>query len=147
MLWGLGHGALLTLENTGLLPIARLKGRARALGTAYTLLSVCYLFVLFRADTLTDAAEMLRAMFMGGAAFTTAQRVWLADVFTPHTALTLVIAVLAATPVPAAQFRRFTCQSMLSAEISAMLASLLLLAACVIALIAQTSNPFIYFRF
>ena len=146
VLWGLGHGALATLENTGLLPVNRLKGRARWLGAFYTFAAVTCLFVLFRADTLPQAGAMLRAMFAGGLRFDTAQRVCLADALTPHVALTLLAAALAAGPAPAALARHPLPDSP-AAEAAQMLLALALLVASMAALVAQTANPFIYFRF
>ena len=146
VLWGLGHGALVALESSGVIPVARLKGRARWIGVAYTLVSTVCLFVLFRADTLAEAAAMLRTM-VSGAGFSAAQRVYLADALTPLRILTLAFAVIGATPAPAALARRFACRLGSAAELARLALTLVLLAACVVTLVAQTNNPFIYFRF
>ena len=146
VLWGLGHGALMTLEGLGVIPVGRLTGRRRWLGVAYTVVSTSCLFVLFRADTLPQAGAMLGAMFAGGLGFDAAQRVCLADALTPCAALTLAVAAVAATPWPACLGARLFARED-RAEAARMLAALALLAACVVALVAQTNNPFIYFRF
>ena len=146
VIWGLGHGALLTLENSGLLPVARLKGKARLLGILYTVFSATCLFVFFRADTLPQAASMLRAMFAGGVAFSAEQLVFLADALTPYAALMLAVGALGATPLPAVAMARFQRLGR-GAELIQLALTLLVLAACIGALIAQTNNPFIYFRF
>lgn len=71
VLWGLWHGMFLILENSGIVPVKKMRGSlaGRILGHIYTLLVVILGFTLFRADTLTQAAGMFTAMF-GGCAFT-----------------------------------------------------------------------------
>jgi alginate O-acetyltransferase complex protein AlgI len=60
VVWGLYHGAFLALERLGL---ARALGRApRALRHAYTMLVVIAGWVIFRAESLDQAADLLRAM-------------------------------------------------------------------------------------
>lgn len=62
ILWGLWHGLLLLLEDK-LRLIERLRGGV--ISHLYTMLAVTLGFMLFRADSLTQAWEMLRAMFTG----------------------------------------------------------------------------------
>lgn len=64
VLWGLWHGTFLVAEDT-VLPVKRLKGRARWLGHLYTMLVVVLGFVLFRAADLRQAGIMFQAMFAG----------------------------------------------------------------------------------
>ena len=145
VVWGLCHGVLTAFEDLGVIPVAKLKGRARWIGVIYTLAAVTSLFVLFRADTLSQAFSLLRAMFSGGFGFDTAQRICLADFLTPWAAIVLAVSALGASPVP----RRISekLNALRSSEALRMGAALLLLCACQIALAAQSSNPFIYFRF
>lgn len=71
VLWGLWHGMFLIFENSGIIPVDKLRGSraGRIVGHFYTLLVVIMGFTLFRADTLTDAGSMFAAMF-GGCSFT-----------------------------------------------------------------------------
>ncbi len=64
--WGLLHGAVVGLEQAGL--GARLARWPRPLRHGYVLLTVACLWVVFRADTLSDAGVMFGAMFGLGAA-------------------------------------------------------------------------------
>ena len=65
LVWGVCHGILSNLENSGIIPVERLqKSKAgKIAGRLYTLLAVLLLFVVFRADSLRDAGTMIRAMF------------------------------------------------------------------------------------
>ena len=71
VLWGLWHGIFLIFENSGIIPVDKLRGSraGRVAGHIYTLLVVVLGFTLFRADTLSDAGTMFAAMF-GGCNFT-----------------------------------------------------------------------------
>ncbi len=64
--WALLHGAVVGLEQAGL--GARLARWPRALRHGYVLLAVLCLWVVFRADTLSDAGITFAAMFGLGAA-------------------------------------------------------------------------------
>ena len=146
VLWGLGHGALAALESLGLMPADRLKGRWRWAGVVYTFISVSCLFVLFRADSLPEASSMLGAMFSGGLIMSKAQRIILADALTPYAAIILIIAVIASFAAPTKLITRLG-QHGRQAEIIHMALTLAVLVLCMVSLIAQTNNPFIYFRF
>ena len=63
VLWGLWHGAFSVLEDSGVIPQKRLKGRV--LGHVYTMLVVVLGFTLFRAESLSQAGAMFAAMFTG----------------------------------------------------------------------------------
>ena len=65
IVWGLLHGVLCNLEDIGAIPVDRLeKSRfGKVLNRLYTLLAVMLLFVIFRADSISDAVWMLRSMF------------------------------------------------------------------------------------
>ena len=66
ILWGVFHGILSALEDFGILPAEKLEKTAagRLLSRGYTLLSVILLFVLFRAETVSDAWTMISSMFL-----------------------------------------------------------------------------------
>lgn len=65
ILWGLGHGALVTLEGSGFIPVEKLQKSfaGRLVSRIYTLLSVVLLFVLFRAQSLKAAWKIISSMF------------------------------------------------------------------------------------
>lgn len=65
VLWGLWHGMFLILENSGVIPMDKLRrtSAGRAVGHVYMLLVVILGFTLFRADSLSDAGTMFAAMF------------------------------------------------------------------------------------
>ena len=67
VVWGVVHGLLTVLEDVGVIPVDRLeKSRAgRAVCRVYTMLAVMLLFVVFRADSLSDAGALIAAMFTG----------------------------------------------------------------------------------
>ena len=136
VLWGLWHGTFSVLEDSGVLPVQRLRGRLA--GRIYTLLVVVLGFTLFRADTLAQAGAMFSAMFTGvglnwdGTAAVCA-------LLTPSFLLCLLVSLLLSAPVA----KRLEPKR----EWVTLAGSLVLLVLCMLDLSAGTFNPFIYFRF
>ena len=136
VLWGLWHGLFSVLEDCGVLPVKRFKGRLT--GRVYTLLVVVLGFTLFRADTLAQAGAMFAAMFTGVGlewAGTAAVCARLTPVFLP----TLAFALALSFPVS----KRFQPKN----DTVTFAGALVLLVLCMFNLSAGTFNPFIYFRF
>ena len=145
VLWGLGNGALLMLESSGLLPVEKLRGRAKALGHAYVWLGFILLFVIFRADTLAQAGAVYRSLF-AGAGMTQAQRLLLAECLTPAGVLTLLAAAACSLPWKT-RFARLAGRARAAGQALAFTAALGVLWLSLMSLASQSYNPFIYFRF
>lgn len=147
VVWGIYHGILTIIEtvvggkkadnmNNS---VKDTKTPFRVLGHIYTLLAVIIGFVIFRADTMTQAAAFIRNMFAFGrtqVGFMTA-----ASVMSPLFVITMVIAAVACTPVVK-----------LVPENKAMrtagrVCSFVLYLLCIMEIAAGSYNPFIYFRF
>ena len=142
MVWGLGHGLLSSLE--GALPTERLReSRAgRLLSRVLTLLAVTLLFVIFRAEDLSAAGAMLRALFAGSV--TAAGTVELVSLLQPAALLTLGLALVFAGGLREKLYAR------LQAPVFGHLArfgSLALLFLCILSLSAGGFHPFLYFQF
>ena len=142
VVWGLGHGLLSSLE--GALPLPKLQDKplGRLLGRIYTLLAVMLLFVVFRAESLSAAGEMLGAMFAGS--FTAAGSVELIRLLQPSALLALGLAILFAGGLRERLYAR------LRAPVFRHLArtgSLVLLFLCILSLSTGGFHPFLYFQF
>ncbi len=150
LLWGMYHGLFLVLERV-------FRGRSfggHFLGHAYTLLVVMFGWVLFRADQWSQTLTFWKAMIGCGPVLSAGSEVWLwcgADVW-----LALLAGILLATPVVPAAIRRLEAGLGRAAgpvpgaaiRTACRLAVILVLfLACVPLLVADTYNPFIYFRF
>jgi len=151
VLWGLFHGFFFMLETI----FPNMTKRLGFLRHLYVLLVVCTGFVLFRSDTIGQAALMLKAMFTGfewniGIAAATAR------VFDRLFLAILPVCVIGALPV-----KEWICERSVSVGdetqvrsrgavvLSGMsyMVSLALLTLCMMSLAGGTYNPFIYFRF
>jgi alginate O-acetyltransferase complex protein AlgI len=149
VVWGLYHGVFLVIERLGWSTVlARLPRPARHV---YALLVAIVGWVFFRADTLSGAAGMLRAMAGFSPALPTAYGVgWY---LTPEVALAMAAGVAGSAPVwpviaarlaqPSADGARFG--PLTSALTFAVLAAVF--GGCAMLIAAHTYNPFIYFRF
>ncbi len=157
--WGLFHGAFLVGERVRAdrapTPVAAPGLASRVGGHAYTLLVVMVGWVLFRADTLTQAGGMLRAMAgFGHGLPTTYAWSWYV---TPELILAFGCGLVGATPLLARLARRWstgggaagnlapTLPWAASAAVAVVL--VVLLGASVMLSAARTYSPFIYFRF
>lgn len=136
VLWGLWHGLFSVLEDSGIVPARRLKGRA--LGNVYTMLVVVLGFTLFRAESLSQAGAMFAAMFTGvGLGWT--GTVTVCSLLTPVFLLTLMLALLFSLPIT----KRLQPKN----ESITLAGAMALLVLCMLNLSAGTFNPFIYFQF
>ena len=151
VVWGLMHGLALLAEGLTQIPNKlRIKQRLNPLLRVYTLLFVMLTFVFFRADTLSAGWNYLTRLFSGFDQTVASGFSKAVSLLSPYYLLTLAAGVALATPLA----RRIK-QSALSGTVAKAAAyhyataagALVLLLLCVLALSAETYNPFIYFRF
>ena len=156
IVWGLWHGFFIVAEDL----VAKLTGKdrhsrnskQRAAGIAkhlYTLLVVLIGFVIFRADTMSQAVAMVAAMFSGVHA--TAQTgLLLAQCMTPLTLCALAAGVVFSTPVLPAILHRadaLTQNAQRAVRVLGGAVLLMLLVTDILHLSAASYVPFIYFQF
>ena len=156
IVWGLWHGFFIVAEDL----VAKLTGKdrhsrnskRRAAGIAkhlYTLLVVLIGFVIFRADTMSQAVAMVAAMFSGVHA--TAQTgLLLAQCMTPLTLCALAAGVVFSTPVLPAILHRtdaLTQSAQRAVRVLGGAVLLMLLVTDILHLSAASYVPFIYFQF
>lgn len=156
IVWGLWHGFFIVAEDL----VAKLTGKdrhsrnskRRAAGIAkhlYTLLVVLIGFVIFRADTMSQAVAMVAAMFSGVHA--TAQTgLLLAQCMTPLTLCALAASVVFSTPVLPAILHRtdaLTQNAQRAVRVLGGAVLLMLLVTDILHLSAASYVPFIYFQF
>ena len=148
ILWGVLHGAVIIIEKLTALPERLDKSRGgRVFAHIFTLLAVNFGWVLFRADTLPDAARFISAMLgLRGGAFIDSTTLF----YLREYGVTLLAAVVCSTPV-FRLLRERVCARGDGAERVYDRASfgvqLVLFAVCVSFLVIGAYNPFIYFNF
>ncbi|MBP5490420.1 MAG: MBOAT family protein [Lachnospiraceae bacterium] len=145
LIWGLFHGTLQMCEEKHWIPVHR---GWRVFNHIYTLLMVTVGFVIFRADTMGQAGTMLAAMF-GFGSKNSYGFVQAAALLSPYMIVVLLCAIIGCTPLPkllAERWRR-TSAGRAVGEFALMGLSLVLLGLSLMALAAESYNPFIYFRF
>ncbi len=147
VLWGAWHGLFLVVERAGL---GRLMGRSSPVWTrVYTLLVVLGGWVLFRAESVSQAGAFVRAMVGGGAG--DALRYPLGLYLAPDAILAFLIAIPSSLPVLPRLAARLGADSEAGLpvrwRVAAVASSAALLWISVMELAAGTHNPFIYFRF
>ena len=149
IIWGLFQGVLINLEDSGIIPVDRLeKNRfGRIFNRVYTLLAVMLLFVIFRAESISEAFRMIRSMF----AFSTSKDGWyLFSSLMPAATCVILVTGL----IFSGRFAPKLQKSWSDRENSSALAyyagclfSLLLFALCLMAMSRGGFTPFIYTQF
>lgn len=143
VLWGLWHGVFIILED--LLP----KGGKirRGIGHVITPLIVLLGFVLFRADTLSDAGLLFTQMFTGFT-FTLQSDALLRELLTPLNVTTLLLGAAFSLPLlPWLRGKVAAWKNAWFVQGASYVAAGGLFCLCVMNLAGSEFNPFIYFRF
>lgn len=151
IVWGLYHGAFLVLERMGL--GRRIEGLWAPMRLAYALLTVMVGWVFFRAATLTDAGDYLRAM--AGLGQGSGATFFPALYLNAEVALALVAGVIGSVPwLPVATRlgERLAADGQsglwrVAVAFAPVVVVSVLLIASAMMLAGGTYNPFIYFRF
>lgn len=142
IVWGLYYAVFMIAERLGAIPVKKIK--CKPLLWLYTMFIVFTGFIIFRADSLSDAWVVLRALF----SFSDLSRTGFAGALSQvdgYFVFILVIAVVCSFPV-AKKIRAKLSNRPAAAPLS-YVASALLLALCMLFLITDSYNPFIYFNF
>lgn len=146
IVWGLLNGLFLLLESAKIINIQKLP---RFFRHFYTLFVTIIAFVFFRADTLGDACRFIGRMFtpdFGKTGYT----IFMSQL-TPMYLMMLAAAVIFSMPVIRTASEKLRSSGSVrtagAAEAVSYIASLVLLALCIVTLSSASYNPFIYFRF
>lgn len=142
ILWGLWHGLFLMLETSRKFPLS--KERVGNLAHLYTMLVVILGFVLFRAENLTAAWQMLVPMFTGFS-YNPEHSLLLRQLLTPVTATVLIASVLLALHMPQRLLQRLRGTRFF--QVSGAFGTVVLFLLDGLNLAGTTFNPFIYFQF
>lgn len=144
VLWGLYYALWLLVEKYALSPWLECSKGFSVLRHGYVLLVTVIGFVIFDAQSVTDAGTTMLALFGGG--------VWHFSSVATHYylrsyAITLIIAIIGATPAP---LQLYKCVKKKASQIiepitAGYLCIVLLL--CTAYLVDGSFNPFLYFRF
>ena len=138
LIWGLWHGAFLVLERNrwG----TWLANSPLLLQHLYALVVVVFGWVLFRADSFSQAFALFSAML--GMASASGLEAPLAMYATPRNLLALIAGVLLSSPVIVAVLAGRT-----RFAIARPVALAVVLAWSIVAIVSSNYNPFIYYRF
>ncbi len=150
VVWGLFHGFFSFLEEF----IPHIKKLPRVISHIYLMVVVIVGFVIFRADTMSQALGVIGKMFTGFS-FTNESMSLELQQLTPYFIVMLIAAVLASGPIQeigAALKKKITSdgtniKSELVLEVASYMICILILVWCVLRLSGGSYNPFIYFRF
>ncbi|MBQ4088424.1 MAG: MBOAT family protein [Clostridia bacterium] len=145
VIWGLGNGALLMLESAGIIPVKKLTGKLRPIAHIYVWLCFILLFVIFRAETLSQTLAVYKGMFTGFT-MTAAQQTLLAKCLTGSAAITLAAGIICALPWKE-KLNALSGRARTALGVVSYIACLGLLWLSLMSLASQAYNPFIYFRF
>ena len=144
VLWGVFHGVFQLLETYFIRP----EKWKKPLAYIYTMVVVAIGFSIFRAESLGQAASILKALFFGYG-FTDAGVIMLQGLFTLFNGVIFAAAILAMTPAVRNWIDILNKKQRARNYVVCMkyAASVVLMALCMMSLASSSYNPFIYFRF
>ena len=150
IVWGLFHGFFLLLEEF----IPKIKKLPKFILHFYTLITVTVGFVIFRADTLSNAISFITKMFTGFD-FSAEKMSLVIHPLTPFFIIMFVAAIICCGPLQKISVKvsnlQNSAKSLTKTEstIQALtfLCTFIIFVWCIIRLAGGTYNPFIYFRF
>lgn len=152
VIWGMFHGTFLCIERAGLEKI--LEKTWRPVAHIYTILQVMIAWVFFRTDSLPHALQFIKAM--AGLGANSSPHYSASYYFNPELMIILPIAILFSLPLWP-KVERILDQAhsdQASAKMKSFFLTLagaawssIIFAWCVLAVNANSYNPFIYFRF
>lgn len=149
VLWGFFHGFFLFIEEI----IPQIQKIPKIFLRLYTMLVVVIGFVLFRADTISEAALFIAKMF-SGFDFSSVSVSFAMQSLTPHFILMLVAACFGCGAISklskwigSLETKKILTMTERCVQVVTFLLAWLLLVWCMIRLVGGNYNPFIYFRF
>lgn len=150
IVWGLFHGFFLLLEEF----IPKIKKLPKVILHFYTIVTVTVGFVIFRADTLSEAFSFVAKMFCGFD-FSPEKMSLVIHPLTPFFIVMFIAAIICCGPLHKFSVKVSNLQNATKAltrresiiEILTFIASVIIFIWCIIRLAGGTYNPFIYFRF
>jgi alginate O-acetyltransferase complex protein AlgI len=149
IVWGLFHGFFLLLEEA----VPQIRKLPKLIGHIYTLLAVTVGFVIFRADTISEAVTFIAKMF-SGFDFSAGAMSFTVQALTPYFIVMVIAAIVCCGPlsklterITLLENRESLCSSDLRLQTVTFVMAWLLLVWCIIRLTGSSYNPFIYFRF
>lgn len=137
LLWGLYYGCLLIIEKYA---IGSFLKKYRWIGHIWTLFAVVIGWMLFANTSFTSLGQYFQMLFgLGGTQFVNATTLY----FIRTSLILLVLGILFSTPIPHKLNERLLVKL---PKLSVVLHVFLFLL-CIAALVYQSYNPFLYFRF
>lgn len=143
IVWGLMYFVLLIFEKYSGFDTRDEKGKHHFIKHVYLLLCIMIGWVIFRADSIGDAAAYLRCMFGGAKSFTDGTAAYYAREFW----MFIAMGILFSMPVVPALKKRLAGRESKAMDIAGAAAVLCLFLISVSYLVKSTYNPFIYFNF
>ncbi len=149
VVWGLFHGFFLLLEEA----IPAIRKLPKFILRIYTLLAVTVGFVIFRADTISEAAIYIMQMFTG-TNFSAGAMSFALQCATPYAIFMLLAAIVCCgtfdkirIKVSELETKEELTSKERTLQYTSFVVCIVLLAWCIIRLAGGSYNPFIYFRF
>lgn len=150
VIWGLLHGLFLVLESTKFSVVDRMKFNTAK--RIYTILIVLFLFVLFRSDSISYGLGYISIMLFGWN-LENGNHIQAVSMLNPYIIWVFILGVIGSIDwLPRCKYILSMKGDLLGInvtvwEVLAYLFTVILLFYNVLALAADTYNPFIYFRF
>lgn len=144
IVWGIIHGIFILLEET---KFGKFIKKHKFIGHIYTLAVVAAAFVVFRADTISDAGMLLSRLFAGyGGAFSESTSMLFSEL-SPYNIVVFIFAIIMSTPLVKKAGEKIENKSPKIYKALSVIACAAIFAYTLAAVLSSTYSPFIYFQF
>lgn len=144
LIWGLIHGFFLLLEET---KFGKFIQKHKIFAHIYVLLVVIFSFVIFRADSISEALLLMKQLFVGYGSVYAESTALLAQLCSPYCLFILLFSLFCSTPIFKHLFSKMKTKLPKLTKAVSYPVYLLLFIFSLMTVITSNYSPFIYFQF
>lgn len=144
IVWGIIHGFFILLEES---KFGKFIKKHRYIGHVYTLLVVVLAFVVFRADSISDAGMLISRLFVGYTGEFAQSNSLLLSQISPYNVLIFASALILSTPIVKVVAEKIKNKNNVVYNILSTVCLVVVFAYTLITALSSNYSPFIYFQF
>jgi alginate O-acetyltransferase complex protein AlgI len=146
IVWGMLHGFFMVIERFFLKKLIEKNAVTRMFGRIYTLVTVYFCWIFFRANSLSEAVKWIKIIF---SRISIEDTIYTIEYFVSYKTIFIVVVAILFMGIIQNIFKRLNKMLFDENKIYFLesIVQFVLLFICIVLLVNNTYNPFIYFKF